>query len=334
VRITSTITWPDMRGSKPVAASSLVAINNAYAKGSLAVKIVDRNGTNGISGVPVSLDAPVSSSKTTNDSGCVVFDGLNTGTYFGQFSKTGYVDMTGTNVVRPTNGFSVTTGSTGVSTFVYDRAATAAFKFVTRVNGTDLDSSFGRGLLLKNAQMPPNGERREIFTGNQSTWSYTNLFPFDSGYTAFPVACAADAPTGGGTILTSPPGGAAVMNKVGDPGHNQSPVKVWLPSINQRVTLNGSTTNSANLRIRVRPASGACGRTQNWITAADGWPPADATRGFTPGQYVVCADTLNVGGTTKRVEQTVNTTSGVDQTPTTINLDNSGGGQSPNGTCP
>jgi hypothetical protein len=343
VRINSTVTWPDMRGSKPVVASSLVSISNAYAKGSIAIKIVDRTGSTGVPDVPVTIDAPVNQSKSTNDVGCVVFDGLTTGAYTGQFSKAGYVDFGGNNVVRPANGFSVTTGSTAVSTFAYDRAANAAFKFVTRVNGSEIDTT-SPGLLLKNPQLPAGGQRREIFSSNQSTWGYTNLFPFNSGYTAFAVACTADTPTGTGTTLTSPPAGASLMQNSGQPDHNTSPVKVFLPSLNLRVTRNGSTTNNQNMRVWVRPDTAtdpaACGRTQVWAPAltpaapmgSDGWAPANASRGFTPGRYRICADDrpyVTRDRDAHRVEQSVDLRNGADAT-LTINVN----GSSTSNPCP
>jgi hypothetical protein len=109
-----------------------VAINNAYAKGGLAVKIVDRTGSTGVPSVPVAVNPPVSLTKETNDAGCVVFDGLNSGAYFGEFSKIGYVDPNGTNIVRPTNGWNVTTGSIAISTYQYDLAGQINFAFDTK----------------------------------------------------------------------------------------------------------------------------------------------------------------------------------------------------------
>src|SRR5215204_4958176 len=52
-----------------------------------AKKTVDRTGATGVPAIPVTVDPPVGVTKNTNDGGCVVFDGLNSGAYFGQFSK-------------------------------------------------------------------------------------------------------------------------------------------------------------------------------------------------------------------------------------------------------
>ena len=69
VRVSSKVTWPVMGSSKPVTAASIIAISNAYGKGSLGVKLVDRTGSAGVPGVTVAADAPISGSKTTNDRG-------------------------------------------------------------------------------------------------------------------------------------------------------------------------------------------------------------------------------------------------------------------------
>ena len=284
--------------------------------------------------MPVSIDAPVGQTKSTNDAGCVVFDGLNTGTYFGQFSKPGYVDMGGNNVVRPANGFNVTTGSTSVSTFAYDKAATAASSSARRVGGTEYRHGEPRAPAEERADAARRRAPRAV-PGSQATWGYTNLFPFDSGYTAFAVACAADAPTGGGTILTSPPWTAqAVTNKAGDPGHNQTPVKVFLPSINAaRDAANGATTGlqryahprarRATRRLRPSRRTGAtttpAGRPSGRLAARP--TPAAASR---PAATSSASTDRPLGAATvgAQVEQTVDTTAGADVTPPTINMDN------------
>ena len=326
VRITSTVTWPDMRGSKPVSASSLVAIANSYAKGSLAVKVVDRDAA-AIPAIPVALDAPDSQTKSTNDQGCVVFDGLSPGGHFGQFSKTGYVDMNGASVVRPVNGWNVSTGATGISTHVYDQAGSASFDVVTKVNGTDYPAKVA-GVVVTHPQIPgpPTPQKVEHnFSTPQSSDQFTNLFPFTSAYSAYPLACAGTQAGSTTYPLTVPRGGAA---------NGGSSITMRLPSVNVPVTKNGAA--AAGMDVKIRPATGSCMAAPNprtWLTTAtESQPSPYGDRGLPPGSYTLCVDDNN-GSSTRFVSQTI-TVGTADLTVATVNVRTSGGSQSPSGSCP
>jgi Tfp pilus assembly protein PilV len=286
VRISSSVTWPDMTGSKPVTASSIVAISNAYAKGSLAVKIIDRNSA-GIPGIPVTVDPPLGQSKDTNDQGCVVWDGLTAGAYFGQFSKTGYVDVNGSEVVRPPNGWNVTTGGTSLATHLYDVAGSVNFEFETK-NGTSLVPVNGSGVTVTQTGItgPPTvGYRRETFTPRLA-WNFDQLFPFTTPYAAYAGTCDANAPTTGTNwaSVTVPVGTLATPN----------PVKLRMPLLNIRVRRAGTTsTYIQNAHVTVTPVDAACGGTVSWTNATDTsglLTVAVAQRAFAYGQYTVCAD--------------------------------------------
>ncbi|MEA2443660.1 MAG: hypothetical protein QOJ12_952, partial [Thermoleophilales bacterium] len=196
VRIASTVTWPDMRGSKPITASTLVSIGNAYSRGSLSVKIQDRNAAP-VPGVDVNVTSPVSRSGSTNSAGCVVWDGLTTGTYLGNFSKTGYVDPSGVNVATPPNGWSVTTGSTGVYTHLYDLSGSANFKFVGKSGTNSYPTAKASGITVSHLTMPtPNNVRTATFAANNLV-TFTNLFPFLTPYSAWAGTCTDNVPPAG-----------------------------------------------------------------------------------------------------------------------------------------
>jgi Tfp pilus assembly protein PilV len=295
VKISSKVEWPDMGGSKPVQASSIVAINNAYAKGSLAVKIVDRTGATGVQDVPVSVDPPVSLTKNTNENGCVVFDGLDAGQYFGQFSKVGYVDPAGNNLVRPTGGWNVTTGSTSISTYQYDRAGQMNFAFDTKylTNAAwNINSPPSNEVTVLHQNIPGSGMRELNVADDTSGVSFTGLFPFTTAYTAFAGDCATSAPawtTPNNGIV--PPGGTATPN----------PVRLRMPALGVRVLRNGATpTSTLSGDIRITPASG-CFPTRSLDLNGTLWSssnsytlaPTSATArrfAFPPGDYNICVD--------------------------------------------
>jgi Tfp pilus assembly protein PilV len=299
VKIASKVEWPDMRSSKPVQASSIVAINNAYAKGSLAVKIIDRNG-DGVPLVPITVDPPVSLTKDTNDAGCSVFDGLDAGQYFGQFSKLSYVNPNGDNVVRPAGGWNVTTGSTSVSTYQYDKAGTINFTFDTKylTNPAWNISSTPQGtavtLMHQNIPGPPaQGVKTADVAVGSSGLNFGSLFPFTTPYTAFAGKCATAAPS-----WTTP--SSATVPPAGSVG-----LKLRMPAIGVKVRRSGGNL-SRPADVTVRPASGACIQTRTLPQAPN--PAGDtiptsgtaSTYAFPPGDYIVCADDNAPTGVRKR----------------------------------
>jgi Tfp pilus assembly protein PilV len=311
VKISSKVEWPDMRSSKPVVAASIVSINNAYAKGSLAVKIVDRTGSTGVPNIPVSVDPPVSLTKNTNDAGCVVFDGLDAGQYFGQFSKIGYVDPNGTNVVRPAAGWNVTTGSTSIATYQYDLAGQINFAFDTKYQTnpawdvTSMPAGIPVTVLHQNIPGPPTQGQKitpNVVTGSAGM-SYGPLFPFQTPYTAFAGTCVATAPA-----WTTP--SSATVPPAGTVG-----LKLRMPAIGVKVQRNGATP-TGTIEVTVRPSTGSCvpvrilpnATSSNSYTTA----PTSSTASsyaFPAGSYIVCADDNVSTGNARKAEVTVNNTS-------------------------
>jgi Tfp pilus assembly protein PilV len=317
-RITSTVTWPDMLGSKPVTSGSLVAINNAYAKGSLSVRINDAHAV-GVAGVAVSVNNPISLSGTTNASGCVVWDGLDTGAYFGSFSKTGYVDPSGATTVTPVNGWNVTNGSTAVATHLYDQAGRVDFSFVGKSGSTTYPGATTDGVTMFHANLPTaNNVRRAPFT-RAETYEFSGLFPFLTPYSAYAGACTANPatpPSGSYSPVTVPAGTLATPD----------PVVIEMPVINVRVRRNSA--NYAGANITIRPVDPTCGSTvaiggltnssglmpsTGSATVADGSPEE---RAFPYGSYIVCADDNRT--TPRKVEKQIdNFTAGGTTTPAT-----------------
>jgi Tfp pilus assembly protein PilV len=332
VRVTSTVTWPDMRGSKPISGSTLVSIGNAYSRGSLSIKIQDAHAV-GVPGTAVNVTTPITRSGTTNSAGCVVWDGLSTGAYFGSFSKTGYVDPAGVSTPAPPNGWSVTTGSTGVYTQLYDKSGTANFKFVGKSGTNTYPDVQASGITLFHGTMPtPNNVRSATFPANNLV-TFNALFPFVTPYSAWAGTCTDNMPpSGSAATVTVPPGGTA----------SPDPINVTMPVINVRVLRGGSAWPGAN--ITIRPAVAACGSTVsriNGVTDSAGLMPTGATaaggppeRAFPFGSYIVCADD-NRTPTTRRIEKTIANTSadGTIAPSAATDLDIPSSGSSSQGTC-
>jgi Tfp pilus assembly protein PilV len=327
VKINSKVEWPDMVSSKPVQASSIVAINNAYGKGSLAVKIIDRNGV-GVPLIPITVDPPVGLTKDTNDAGCAVFDGLDAGQYFGQFSKPGYVNPNGDNVVRPAGGWNVTTGSTSVSTYQYDKAGTINFTFDTKYqtnsawNVTSTPAGTAVTLLHGNIPGPPaQGVKTSTVTTGSTGLNWGSLFPFATDYTAFAGTCVTAAPA-----WTTPK--AAIVPPAGSVG-----LKLRMPAIGVHVNRNGSNRNNA--RVSVRPASGNCMPVRplpNTGTSGDTVPTSANPNpyAFPAGSFIVCADNNSTTNPRKR-ETTVNNTA---ESGSLVTLDITDSSPSTSGSCP
>jgi hypothetical protein len=240
-----------------------------------------------------------------------VFDGLSAGAYFGQFSALGYVDPNGANVVRPPNGWNVTTGATSISTYQYDLAGQINIAFDTRYTAANPVWSINSGnaatgpaavtLLHGNVPGPPlQGMRVDDVPINVSTYVFDDLFPFTTQYAAFAGKCATAAPSwttpGSATV---PPGGTATPN----------PLVLRMPAIGVRVQRNGGAlTRDAD--VFVRPATGSCISKRNLgpVAQASGLTaPTSAANAqlyaLPPGDYIVCADDRSgTGGTAQKRE--------------------------------
>jgi hypothetical protein len=228
-----------------------------------------------------------------------VFDGLDAGQYTGEFSKAGYVDPGGNQVVRPANGWNVTTGSTSVSTYQYDRAGTASFTFDTKYltnPAWNLPSvPLGTAVTLVHQSLPSPGYRAEDVAQNSSGYNFLALFPFTTSYAAVAGKCVTSAPA-----WTTPTSLSVNPASVGTP----NPLKLRMPAIGVHVTRNGS--NRSNARVKIRSTSTTCSinraLTPNTNASGDTIPTSTtaSTYAFPPGPYIVCADDNNGTSTRKR----------------------------------
>ncbi len=287
LRILSRVTWPDMRGSRPVVVSSLVAPPNGTVtsnRGAIGIKVLDNN-NNGVSGVSVSVSG-LALSGTTNSDGCVYWDDQPQGNYSYTASKGGYVDHNGnTSVNRP---IGVAGGQTRLDTIYLAPATTMDVQFVTRrYGGAETNAVLPESMPLNLAasQLTQFAGVRVLPSSTSSARSVSGLFPMQYGV------------YGGNCVLENNPaqyGSPFVANPP-----FPSPVKPYLPALNIRARrLTGVYLNNIDVRVRLLPVSGStCTRTntvrtQNVPGVGDG---AIANPEFPYGRYEICAEAQILG---------------------------------------
>ncbi|HEY1778802.1 MAG TPA: type II secretion system protein [Solirubrobacteraceae bacterium] len=236
VQTTSTVTWSGAGGQRtPVVIHGEITPTEG---GSLVASAVDDLG-NGVSGVTISATGPTTTTPVTTDSsGCVVFAGLETGTYTVSYTvPAGYITSSGSAPSSQTAA--VTTSQTQhAPPIVLGNAGLVAATFTTTLpTGTQIASASDQ-MILANSQANPT---TQVFgtdsspTNNvyQSPLSTTQtVFPFDQSlganyaYTAYAGSCTADLPTNpapipfyvtpGNTTNTTVPEPAMIVNVTGN----------------------------------------------------------------------------------------------------------------------
>ncbi len=244
IKTTSTVTWPAMGATPPVVAESVIT---PPAGGSLIVQVVDAAG-DPVSGMAVTGSGAGTLSGTTGVDGCVIFGGLNPGSYNVAVSQSGYVDKDG-NTTPPVSQQAVTVipGSSATKTFYFDQAGAMQVYFTSKQYGGATNNNVtGDTLVVFNNNMTYPGYRYFGAAGTPDTPPLVapNIFPFPSTYTVYAGSCPADAPSAlGGTDLTSAPSTPA------RPSRSAAPV-----------------------RTRLAPCRSTCRRSTSWSTAAPAPP--------------------------------------------------------------
>lgn len=189
LRISSSVTWPTMRGAQPVTVTSLYAPPSGSFgdEGNLGVEVLDRNAV-GVAGVSVTASGPVNRNGSTDAQGCIFFSFLPEGDYTVTIGKSGYVDPNGVSTITRT--FGVQGGTTQVQPVDYDAAGTVPVNIRAKrgANTPDLVAqanhlSFGHSRLASpNVRLFGTGTPTSSFTAG-------TLFPFTSDYTVYSGNC-------------------------------------------------------------------------------------------------------------------------------------------------
>jgi Tfp pilus assembly protein PilV len=282
LRITSTVTTDNVVGSaiKPVTISSLVAppaTGLDPTKGSLSVKLVDRNGT-ALAGFPVNISGPSSKSATTNSVGCAVFPFIATGNYTIGLPSTGYVTkqnkQTATTTVNP--------GSLTPIEIPFDRAAKVTISYDTYVGGASVGSKGWDAT----AQVATSGGTPWPFDGTtppQPSVDATSLFPWTDGYEFYAGGCVGADP--GATAPTLTPA----------PGSTSNAVTVRQPPVTL-VVKNGSSFVSG-AKVVLTPTDTGCTPLTLTTDGNGRLSKSTSTTNYDPGvpfgKYKVCVSTTS-----------------------------------------
>jgi hypothetical protein len=297
LKITSTVYDPSGR-NKPVVQDSL--LSPKPDDGNAAVKVLDRTGITGVSGLPVTLQEAPGTTVNTDTSGCSLFSFLDVGTsYHVGFSRTGYVNVNGVNnVVGP---ISVVPGTVATTTFQYDQAGSLNANFDTKVGTATPQATSARAISVSNSHMtisPPIryfSATAEIATGQVGPLSAgitaTNLFPFTDQYAVYSGSCTANDPTKYGQpqfFASVTPGGSPT-------------VTVREPAINIFTNISGTAKTGSNIRVWIKSTDSGCDQTAYklsgdtlaglWTTGTKAGSLVDP--GFPYGHYNVCAEDIN-----------------------------------------
>ncbi|HYM57652.1 MAG TPA: hypothetical protein VES79_06780 [Solirubrobacteraceae bacterium] len=353
LRITSTVTSGIIgKQTKPVVQRSLVAppVGAFRAdEGTLVVQVTGK--TAPITNLPVTIvQGATTVTDDTNTFGCAVFRYVPIGSYTVSFSRTGYVDPAGANVV--TTSGTVSEGTVNVLSLKYDNAASVLATFDTAVPGplavppghatvpapgvspATLPSR-AWSVSVEHGDIPATGARTyaPVAPAVAPSLAITadKLFPFTSAYGVYAGACKAANPQ----TLVPPiaPGFAKTPGGLA-PGELLFPLKVRHPALNVKVMKGAVVVQStATRRVTAQPTSGDCATQPKlilttWTSAAtdpnQGW----ATKATTPpvfdpgvpyGSYLVCADEGSNSGKRRR-DIAVNVNSATGSTPLIINL--------------
>jgi hypothetical protein len=289
LKISSTVTDPTGQNG-PVTEDSLVSPKPA--DGNASVKVVDRTGTAGVSGVPVALTEPPATTTNTDSNGCSLFSFLSNGTqYHVSFSLAGYVDVNGVNSMS--GPITVVPGTVSVTSFQYDKAGQIAVTLNTASGGTPLCP----GVSVTNSHMTSNPRVRSFdasscntttTTPPVTTATATQLFPFTDAYAVYPGTCTANDPATWRRTSTF----ASVLSAA---GNATATFTEPMAKINVTRTVSTgrfsppSTTNYAGAHITVHENDSGCGG--NVFTSV---PTTDSNGnswiGLPYGKYTICAD--------------------------------------------
>ena len=242
-----------MGTTPPVVAESIIT---PPAGGSLIVQVVDASG-DPVSNMTVTGSGAGTLSGTTGPDGCVIFGGLNPGSYNVSVSQSGYVDKDG-NTTPPVNQQAVTVipGSSATKTFYFDQAGAMQVYFSSKQYGGATNTNVtGDTLVVFNNNMTYPGYRYFGAAGTPDTPPLVapNIFPFPSTYTVYAGSCAADAPSAfGGHRPDDAPSTPARPSRSAAPVRARRQPPINLPALNL-VVHSGTGTSSPGSVLERRP---------------------------------------------------------------------------------
>ena len=246
----TTVTWPKMGTRRPVVLDTLIAAP-VGAGGGLVVSVTGGAGQ-GVQGIPLALSSG-GGSATTDSGGCARWDAVSAGTgYALTTSVNGYVEPDGTQDVSIT-GINIVAEDTAQESFAYDLGGTVAVRFQQRLASSTSPSDVPNALIpsgvtLTNGSLPA-GVTKAFTSISGATGTAGLFYPFPSSYGISVDSCTAAQPTGTGLPTAAYP-------SVTVPRGGSVSTTLELPSLNLRLTNNGTTTLPSDIVVRIQTACG------------------------------------------------------------------------------
>ncbi len=295
LKLVSTVTPQRAGTGAPVTMTSLLTPPNgtfSEDKGSLAVLVVDRNGAPRPNLTVNVTGSSVSQSDTTNAAGCANFFYLPVGspaiTYTVTVSAPGLVDRTGDP--SPSISTGVVGGQQTLTTMELDVPVAINVNFNTKVGSAAPQSDRNQYVRLGSSGLAAPGylsANTTSYPTTDNTFSFTSLYPFTSGYSAWGGNCTKNDPTQWGDTAAS----ATVA-----PGGGPYTISARVPAINIQVKRGTTSTNAtvySSATVRVTPTDSGCSATYPTQTSNGTGPTGTSGAlpkpGYPYGNYTVCA---------------------------------------------
>jgi len=290
LKITSTVSWPGRGDRKPVQIESLVApplAAIAPGRGSALVRVTRNDGVTPVPDLPIAISGPDGFSQQTGPEGCAFFAHVPVGTYTGTFSRSGWRDPGGNEVV--TFSLTVTSDQTASIALLYDESGGS----VTVETWTHLSTATPAWtqdrsdvVTLHHSSLQTNGGRVLASPADENalTVTATGLQPFTSPYSVYSGSCEANRLTGmsSSELALIPP--EYVREFTVDQSAMQT-IKIFEPAFDVRIRVNGAPFEGAT--VIFKSTTSGCEQTFTQVTNAEGRLPL---RGLPFGSYTICAE--------------------------------------------
>jgi Tfp pilus assembly protein PilV len=239
LKLTTTVTWPQMNGTQPVTEESLLAPPvGEYGTnvGTLVVQVTKGNG-DPAPGLTVNAGG---TSDVTNSLGCAVFGNVAAGSTTINLSSPGWVTPTGATAIN--DPATVVAGQTTLVSEQYDQAGAVPVGFDTKsvVDPTVRPAKWRTVTESHSALLNPRvfGNATDPLV---SQLSATPLFPFPSDYTTYAGNCTGNDPSAYQTNYFAGNAGSITV----PPATTTAPVTVRVPTVTivaRRYVSRSSTT--------------------------------------------------------------------------------------------
>jgi Tfp pilus assembly protein PilV len=213
VKLGSTVTWPSMRSSAPVAIESIVSpVTGSLdpSHGNLSVTVNNASvPAVPISGVGLSGTGPGTFSGSTDSAGCALFGGEPAGNY--TLTPTlgpEYVDFNG-EAPSP-KAVSITAGTTTPVLLEYDKGGTVEVGFRVRNSSGAIVSSTADSIIAAATGLKTGVKVFGTPGGTPvSSIKASPLYPFNYSYNFYAGSCETNKPEAGAANVQAPVGGTA-----------------------------------------------------------------------------------------------------------------------------